>query len=141
MKTTLEKLNEIGSEKICPVAFFVKNGKILIGLRNYTPDKYKEVSVWTLPGGRCEKNEKVEITLRREVNEEVGINDLFIRDFLGEIAGAKEGDIVYVFKCETTQEPRLLEPEKFSEWCWVKIEDIPSNFINHEVLRLIKNNI
>jgi 8-oxo-dGTP pyrophosphatase MutT (NUDIX family) len=141
MEILLEKLKETGNEKICPVAFFVKNGKTLIGLRNYTPDKYKEISVWTLPGGRCEKNEKIEITLRREVNEEVGIDDLSISDFLGEVAGVKEGDIVYVFRCETSQEPRLLEPEKFSEWRWVSIEEVPSNFINLDVFNLIKSNL
>jgi ADP-ribose pyrophosphatase YjhB (NUDIX family) len=138
---TIEKLNETGTDKICPVAFIIKDKKILIGLRNYTPEKYKDISVWTLPGGRCDQNEKVETTLRRETAEEVGINELIIIEFLGQVQGAKEGDIVYVFKCKTSQEPQLLEPEKFSEWRWSEIEEIPQNFINPKVLDLIKNNL
>lgn len=138
---SIEELNEIGNDKICPIALIIKEGKILIGLRNYTADKYKEISVWTLPGGRCDLNEKIETILRRETAEEVGINDLTIKEFLGQVTGAKEGDIVYVFKCGTNQEPQLLEPEKFSEWRWSDINDIPANFINPKVLDLINNNL
>ena len=67
--------------------------------------------------------ETIESTLRREVKEEVGITDLEIHEFIGEILGAKEGDAVPVFFCTTKQEPRLMEPEKFSEWRWVPITE------------------
>ena len=88
-------LQKIGGEKDVPVAFIFRDNKLLIGLRNYTPDKWKDIS------------------------------------------GAKEGDVVFVFKAETTQEPKLTEPEKFSEWKWCKVSEIPSNFINRESLKLI----
>lgn len=133
-----KKLSKIGKKEDCPVALLIKNGRILIGLRNYTPDKYKQISVWTFPGGRCEKEEIIENTLRREVLEETGIKDFLIHDFIGEVLGAKEGDNVYIFKCSTEQDPELLEPEKFSEWRWVKFSEIPANFINQKVLELIQ---
>ena len=76
-----EKLKEIGGEKKCPIAVMVRNGKILTGHRHYTPDKWKAVSVWTIPGGRCDSKETLEDTLRREVQEEVGITDFKIIDF------------------------------------------------------------
>ena len=126
-----------GSNKDVPVAFIFKNDKLLIGLRNYTPDKWKAISVWTAPWGRCNNGETLETTLRREVFEEVGIDDLIITKYLGSVPGAKEGDIVFVFRAETSQEPKLMEPEKFSEWKWCKISEIPSNFINPEALKLI----
>ena len=85
------------------------------------------------------KNETVEQTLRRETEEEIGVSDLNISDFLGEVPGAKEGDIVYVFIGEIKQEPRLMEPEKFSEWKWIDIHEIPNNFINLGVLNLVKD--
>ncbi len=135
----LVKLAEIGTKEICPAAMLMKNGKILIGLRNYTADKYKDISVWTFPGGRCGNGEVIEKTLKREVLEETGIGDFIIHSFLGGVSGAKNGDIVYIFKCSTKQEPKLLEPEKFSEWRWVKFSDIPQNFINPKVLELIKD--
>lgn len=140
MENNLSKrLSGIGNSKICPVVAIFREGKLLIGLRHYTPDKWQKISVWTFPGGRCDEGEKVEATLRREVAEETGINDLNISDFLGEVKGAKEGDIVYVFLGSTEQEPKNMEPEKFSEWRWVDIKDVPDNFINPEVLKLARD--
>lgn len=136
MTLTLQK---IGKNTDIPAAFIIKNGELLIGLRNYTPDKWKEISVWTVPAGRCEENETLEATLKREVSEEVGINDLKIIDYLGTVPGVKEGDTLFVFRAETNQEPQLMEPEKFSEWKWCSISEIPSNFINPKLLELIKD--
>lgn len=140
MKTLVSILSKIGNEKIVPCTLVIKNNKILIGLRNYTPDKWKDISVWTIPGGRCDKNELIKITLLREVVEEVGINDLKINKFLGKFPGAKDGDTVYLFLSETDQEPKLMEPEKFSEWKWISIDEMPSNFINKYVSEFVKNN-
>ncbi len=131
-------LSTVGSNKLCPVVFVFKGNMILIGLRNYTPDKWKAISVWTVPGGRCDDGETLEQALRRELKEEVGISELDITEFLGEVPGAKWGDKVCVFKAITQQEPRLMEPTKFSEWKWTKISDVPNNFINPEALKLIK---
>lgn len=119
---TSDQLTKIGDEKKCPVAIIVRNGALLLGMRNYTPDKWKAISVWTTPGGRCDAGETLEQTLRREVKEEVGITDLQIHDFIGEIPGAKEGDTVPMYYCTTSQEVTLMEPEKFSEWRWVPID-------------------
>lgn len=135
-----EYLKKVGTNKMCPVAFIFKGGKLLIGLRNYTPDKWKKISVWTAPGGRCDDGETLEKTLRREVTEEVGITEMNITDYLGTVPGAKEGDTVFVFKAETNREPKLMEPEKFSEWKWCAISEIPENFINPKLLELIPQN-
>ncbi len=139
--TTTNKLNTLlhktGGNKDVPVVFIFKNNKLLIGLRNYTPDKWKNISVWTAPGGRCDNGETFETTLKREVLEEVGINDLKITEYLGSVPGAKEDDVIFVFKAETHQEPKLMEPEKFSEWKWCPVSKIPANFINPKSLELI----
>lgn len=113
------KLNEIGNEFKCPVAIIVKEGRILTGHRHYTKDKWKEISVWTIPGGRCDANETLRQALAREIQEEVGITEFKIVDFIGEVPGAKEGDVVPMFFCTTEQDFKLMEPEKFSEWKWV----------------------
>jgi 8-oxo-dGTP diphosphatase len=110
-----EKLKEIGGTNKCPVAILIRDNKILFGQRNYT----KDMSVWTIPGGRCEEGETLEEALRREVYEEVGISDLKIIGFAGETSGAKEGDLLEIFFCTTEQDYKLMEPEKFSEWRWV----------------------
>jgi len=135
-----EHLNKAGTNKMAAVVFIVRNNKVLIGLRNYTADKWKEISVWTAPGGRCDDGDTLERTLRRETQEEVGITDLTITDYLGTVPGAKEGDILFVFKGESNQEPKLMEPEKFSEWKWCNVNEVPENFINPKSLELLKNN-
>lgn len=136
-----EELSKIGHHTLCTSAIIVRDRKVLLGLRNYTPDKWKSISVWTTPGGRSEENETVEVGLRREVQEETGITNLDILEFIAQTPGAKEGDILSIFFCTTDQEPKLMEPEKFSEWRWVPIEEYlqgePWNIMNptsHEVV-------
>ena len=121
-------LNRPGDGILCAVAIMINGGKILVGHRHYTKDKWKDISVWTIPGGRSDEGENIEQTLRREVAEEVGISGFEIIDFIGEVPGAKEGDVVLIFHCETGQEAKLMEPEKFSEWKWVTVDE----YVNEE---------
>jgi len=117
------KLKEIGNEFKCPISIMMRDGKILTGHRHYTPDKWKKISVWTVPGGRCDPGEIIQDALTREIQEEVGITEFEIIDFIGEVPGAKEGDIVPMFFCTTKQDFKLMEPEKFSEWRWVSKDE------------------
>jgi 8-oxo-dGTP diphosphatase len=138
MKETLENLlNKKGSETHCPVAVIMRNDSVLMGHRHYTADKWKDISVWTIPGGRCDKGETIEQTLRREVFEETGIKNLVVKEFVQEVPGAKEGDIVLIFTAETAEEATLMEPEKFSEWKWFKADQIPDAFINPKTREVI----
>jgi 8-oxo-dGTP diphosphatase len=132
------KLSNRGTDRTCPGIFLFRDGKVLIGLRNYTPDKYKAISVWTIPGGRMDPGETFEETLRRETREETGITDFAIEKFCGMLPGAKEGDVFYGFIGSTSQDAKLMEPEKFSEWRWVSPSDIPENFINPAALKFIR---
>ena len=137
----IEALQKVGDTTVCPAAVVIKNGKVLMGYRHYTPDKWKKISVWVFPGGRCEAGETVEAALRREIKEEAGITDVEFLSYLGELPGAKQGDIVLMFACSTLREPRLMEPEKFSEWRWFGLEELPENFINLKTLDLAKQYI
>ncbi len=134
----MRELGIVGAPNVCVAACILKDDRLLIGLRHYTPDKWKKISIWTTPGGRCEAGERLEDTLRRETAEEVGITDLALTDFLGVVPGAMPGDTLYVFIGRTGQEPRLMEPQKFSEWKWEPVVSIPENFINPAALELIR---
>lgn len=134
-----DQLNLIGDNTKCPVALIIRNNEILLGHRHYTTEKWKNISVWTCPGGRCDEGETIEQTLLREVKEETDIDDLAVQKYLGEFLGAKNGDFVPVFLCSSKQEARLMEPLKFSEWKWFAKADIPENFINKDVRELIND--
>jgi 8-oxo-dGTP diphosphatase len=121
---TKEKLSQVGNPSKCPIAIMMRGDSVLTGFRNYT----KDISVWTIPGGRCEEGETIEEALRREVREEVGITDFEIVSFVAELPGAKEGDVVVIFFCTTMQDATLMEPEKFSKWCWITKDE----YINNE---------
>ncbi len=134
----MHHLLTVGTAKDCPVAIFIRDGRMLVGLRHYTPEKWKAISVWTVPGGRCESNgETLEETLRREVREEIGVTDFRILEYIGTVPGAMEGDTVHLVGAETHQEPRNCEEEKFSEWKWISLDEMPENFINPPALEVI----
>lgn len=136
-----EQLSKIGDMVTCPVIAIVRENKILLGHRHYKADRWKDISVWTIPGGRCDEGETIESALRRETFEETGISDLSIGNYLGEVPGVKEGDRVLIFLGTTNDEPKLMEPEKFSEWSWFNISEIPSSFINEKAKELIVGSI
>jgi len=136
-----DKLSQKGNALICPTAVIIRNDCILLGLRNYTSDKWKEISVWTKPVGRCHASETLEEPLRREIKEEVAIDKLEIVEFIGETSGAKKEDVVPIFLCKTEQNFKIVEPEKFSQWRWVPIAEYlkrePWDIMNPAAYKLI----
>ena len=123
---------------ICTAGIFIRDEKVLLGLRKYEAKHGVSGDFWTTPGGRCDEGEDVVTTLKREVMEEVGIKNFEIEKELGVVPGAKEGDSVHVFVCKTDEEATLMEPEKFTEWKWFDVTEIPDNFINAHILKIIK---
>ena len=122
----------------CAAVFLFKNDKVLLGLRHYKREDGSLNSLWTVPGGKADEGESIEDALRREVKEEVGITEYTIEKQLGVVPGLTDEFVVHVFLGSTQQEPTLCEPDKFSEWKWFPLDDVPSNFINAEALRLLK---
>ncbi|MDO8521443.1 MAG: NUDIX hydrolase [bacterium] len=142
MNAHILELEQRGDAHTCTSAVIIREGKILLGLRHYTPDTWKAVSVWTTPGGRCEPWESVEEGLRRETKEETDIDDLIIKRFIGKMpAAGDKRDTLWVFLCETPLEARLMEPEKFSDWRWFPLDELPENFINPELMGAILANV
>lgn len=59
------------SHVVVPVAFIIKDSKLLITLRNdpHRPEAHKK---WEFPGGICDFGETIETTVIKEAKEEVG---------------------------------------------------------------------
>jgi 8-oxo-dGTP diphosphatase len=114
----------------CTGAIIVRNNKVLMGAREYTKDS----PLWVFPGGRCEDGESLETALRREVAEEIGVTDFTIVKELGMKVGlytTEAGhDQVFLYACTTDQEPRMMEPEKFTEWQWFALDELPKNLLD-----------
>ena len=129
-----ETLSRIGDSKTCALAIIIRDAKILLGHRHY-----KRISVWISPGGRCDEGETLEETLHREIEEEIGVTNLTINDYLGELEGANAGDNVFVFLCEIHQEEKLIEPDKFSEWRWFNKEEVQNLPMSENTRELINS--
>lgn len=66
--------NTLGSKHIVvPIGIIVKDGKVLMTLRN-DPHNKKYHKKWHFPGGSVEFNETIEENLTREIKEETGYN-------------------------------------------------------------------
>lgn len=125
---------EISNNTLCVAALIKRGNAVLMGLREYEKGK----PVWTLPGGRCDAGESLKETLLREIEEEIGVSDVEILDIIGEKAGVHHGDKVYFIECSISQEPKLMEPEKFLEWSWIEYDKLPPNLIDPTDIEFIE---
>jgi ADP-ribose pyrophosphatase YjhB (NUDIX family) len=127
---------------ICTSVFIVRDGAVLLGLRHYKKSEWREVTVWTTPGGKNDPGESSEDGIRRETAEETDITELRELTLLGRVAGASgRGEVVDIYIATTSQEARVTEPQKFSEWRYHPLDDMPSNFINPPALALVRQRL
>ncbi len=122
---------------ISTAAVITKDNKILLGLRHYPPEILDGASVWTTPGGKCDEGESIEEGLLREILEETGVENPEVVKFLGKVESVLKGEL-HVYHCITEEEPILMEPQKFSEWAWFPLNELPENFINPNMLPLFE---
>lgn len=142
MSFSLEQALAIPGDGIhCTSALILNNeGKILLGLRHYKKKWEGELitnSLWTTPGGRTDEGERVGDCLIRETFEETGLKVAPI-EYWGELPAAREIDRLHVFTCSYEGEPENMEPEKFEAWKWFAIDEIPENFINPHLRKLLE---
>lgn len=124
----------------CGVIIQNDKGQVLLGLRRSSHG----AGEWCLPGGHLEKGETFSAMVKREVKEETGLEvDSF--EFVSlseELRYLKSHGKHYVglgFRAKYKGgEPRLMEPEKFGEWRWFSLNDLPKNLFEGTEL-VIKN--
>ncbi len=111
----------------------IKEGKILLGLRNPDKDKAKSnlrgEGMWTMPGGKLRYDEDFEDAAARELNEETGMalhtcKIICVNNDRNEYAHF----ITLGILAETfSGEPHTMEPEAILEWQWWPINNLPKN--------------
>lgn len=111
----------------------IKNGKILLGLRNSDPGKADSElhgeGTWTMPGGKLEYGESFEEGAEREVSEETGIllNKIKVICINNDKNGHAHFITIGLMSDDFRGEPKILEPDEITEWKWFGIDDIPKN--------------
>jgi len=133
-----------------------ENGEILLLKSGPAEEKHTKVEFWDFPGGRIKEGCDIEDTLRREVEEELGVrgDELKIGDIFGATISnfkASHGEdislMLIVYKCELSGNREFVLSEEHSEWKYVSVEDakrllsvkFPASFIKR--LDELKTNV
>ena len=114
-------------------------GEVLLGLRHGSHG----AGEWSFPGGKVDLGETVSETARRETREETGleIGDVELISLTDELRYLKDGKqfVVIGFKALSYQgEPQLNNPERFHEWRWFPLDNLPAPLFEGTEL-MIKN--
>lgn len=105
--------------------FIIKDDQILVGKRLSNHGK----GTWALPGGHLEFGETPEQCAIREVFEETGLtitnpsNAIWTNDMF--LESNKHYITLFLVAKYDHGIPKVLEPDKCSEWIWSKLSDIP----------------
>jgi len=107
-------------------AFILKDKKILIIKKS--PLEKIDAGLWTIPGGKIEKNEPIIDGLKRELKEEVNL-DILDFQWLGEDVFESNGFWFHAqhFLCHPKNDEVKLE-KKFTAFHWLSKDEI-ENFI------------
>ena len=119
--------------KIGVNVFVLRDGKILLGKRIGKTG----YGTWCLPGGHFEYGESLAGAAERELEEETSIVSSHLR-FLHLVNDPMEhAHYVHIdfIADEWTGEPRVTEPDKFAEWKFFDLNNLPTEiFIGHQKL-------
>ncbi|MCA9325407.1 NUDIX hydrolase [Candidatus Saccharibacteria bacterium] len=97
-----------------------QNGDILLLHRNT-----EEFDHWEVPGGKIDAGETAQITAGRELKEELDV-EVEVGDAIATAEFEDHGRMFVStwFRVTTSQQPRVAEPETFSECQYVSLADL-----------------
>ena len=107
-------------------AIIKRDGKVLLAPRGEIKDY---VGLWETPGGALEVGEQPEEAVRREVEEETGLNVESVR-LVKSLSRVIDGCVPWVslfYECECSGEPEDLEPKAHGPWKWFALSSLPSD--------------
>lgn len=102
-----------------------KQGKVLVLKANVKDFAKKVPEHWDLPGGRVQKGDDVEKTLRREVEEEIGVKDIEVGELLDasvskmRISSLDVGLILFTYLCTINDNHKIeLTDQEHIDFIW-----------------------
>lgn len=111
--------------KTRPSAIIMADNKILTLKYNYNGNL-----LYALPGGNLEFGEKLEVALKRELEEEIGL-EIEVQDllFLAEVHQPNKDTLHCVFNAKIVSGKPELNPQETTalEICWIPIENLEEN--------------
>jgi len=119
--------------KIGVNVFVLKEGKLLLGKRIGKTG----YGTWCLPGGHFEWGELLTGAAARELEEETSLksNDLQFLHLVNEPRNDTHYVHIDFFAKNWEGEPKVTEPEKFAEWNWFDLNNLPGPiFAGHQKL-------
>ena len=111
-------------------------GQILLARQYCHPGRHM---VWEFPGGRCEDNEAVEPSARREAEEEVGVYPQMLEN-LGHFLQntRRSAHYIHVFLgTDLDMRSSSPEPVEFIEWSWHVEQEIDEMIRRGEIEEVI----
>jgi 8-oxo-dGTP diphosphatase len=111
-------------------AYILRDGKLLLGKRGRVDGE----GTWGLPGGHLDFMERADEGLIRELEEETGIkvsaSAIILLALTDDLRPNRNEHYLHItFKVDIgSQQPKLLEPDKCSEWAWFDPDSLPEIF-------------
>jgi ADP-ribose pyrophosphatase YjhB (NUDIX family) len=108
--------------KTRPSAIIIADNKLLTLKYNYSGNL-----LYAIPGGNLEFGEKLEVALKRELEEEIGL-EIEVQDllFLAEVHQPNKDTLHCVFNAKIVSGKPVLNPKETTalQICWLPIENI-----------------
>ena len=102
--------------------------------------KRRDNSIWEFPKGHIKKDENELDTLKREIYEEIGIEEYELTEkFREKISYISSRGVIreFIFYLITSEE-QIKSSEEHSEHKWITIEEAPDYFKYDDIIRLLK---
>ena len=124
-----------GKHVVVPFAIIIKEGKILLALRNepHRPEYHKK---WELPGGTMEVGETLVGNVEREAKEEAGYDVEVVEqiNYIG-VESQQGGNLTYQvylipFVCKIIGGDGIYSDAEILDTKWVEVDDV----LNHEMI-------
>lgn len=101
-------------------AILIENGRVLIARRR---PGASQAGMWEFPGGKVRPNESPAQCLKREIQEELGI-EIAVGEFFGESVYAYEDQTIRLLAYRVRAEGGEISRNDHAELAWVAIADL-----------------